>query len=76
MFLIPVGGMTVYFHVAAGLGIAAVGLVTGFLWLSLWQFMATRAHQKALKKVMGQVPVYRQMLASYPAAMVVISSDV
>jgi hypothetical protein len=72
MLLIPAGVVTAYFHVVAGLGIAAVGLVAGWLWMALWQTVANRVYQKALKKVLERVPIYRQMLARYPDTVVVI----
>jgi hypothetical protein len=75
LLLIPLGSIAAFFHLFAGLSIIAAGVVIGFVWIHIWQVMASRAHQNTLKNLLCQIPVYRQMLASYPHAFVVLPPD-
>jgi hypothetical protein len=66
--LLAVSGLAGYFHVAAGVGLAAVGLVL-LAWL---RRRASRGRQRGLKGLLRKVPVYRQVLERYPRAVVVM----
>src|SRR5262249_12644933 len=70
--LIPAGWGTAFFHLGAGLGLLAAGVLTVLTWIALSRRLAFKAKQKALKNLVSRVPVYRQMLASYPYAVVVV----
>jgi hypothetical protein len=66
--LLAVSGLVGYFHVAAGVGLAAAGLV-----LLVWRRRrAFRTRQRALKEMLRKVPLYRQVLQRYPRAIVVL----
>ena len=57
--------------VAIGVGVAAIGL----LGLGLWRRLQFRSRQRELKELLQQVPVYRQVLARYRRAIVVVPED-
>lgn len=75
MLLIPVACVAAYFYLLAGLGVAGFALLAGILWAYLRRGAAIRERQRDLKEVANQVPVYRQMLASYPDAVVLIAAQ-
>jgi hypothetical protein len=60
-----------YLNLAAGVGVAVAGL----LGLALWRRLAFWSRQRGLKGLLRQIPVYRQVLASYPKAVVVMPPE-
>jgi hypothetical protein len=66
--LVAVSGIVGYFNLAAGVGLATVGLVL----LGWHRHRVLKKRQRALKGLLQKVPVYRQVLARYPRAVVVM----
>jgi hypothetical protein len=69
--LLAASGILAYFDVAAGVGVAVVGLAL----ITLTRHLALRRSQKALKGLLGKVPVYRQVLERYPRAVVAVPNN-
>jgi hypothetical protein len=65
------GGVAVAFAWATGLGVAVAGVVG----LAFWRWLAFRSRQRQLKHVLCRVPVYRQVLARYRQAVVVVPPE-
>ena len=57
-----------FFSLAAGIAVEVAGLI-GFVF---WKRVAYRNRQRALKHLLYKVPVYGQLLSSYPDAVVVM----
>jgi hypothetical protein len=72
VLLLLAGGLVTYFHVWAGVGLAAVGLAL-FVWRKRRIF---KQQQRALKAMLRKVPVYRQVLERYPWAVVILPDAV
>ena len=60
-----------YFNVWAGMGLAVIGLVLPIIMRRL----SLKRWQAELKRVIGTVPVYRQILERYPWAFVVLDTS-
>jgi hypothetical protein len=71
ILFISFGILVGYFNVAAGIGVVATGLLGSFAGVSVGRYVAFRARERALKNLLSQVPVYRQMLVTYPDATVI-----
>lgn len=71
-FALILGGVAAVLHWFVGVVIMIVTLIVG------WFFAPGRvywARQRELKDVLGRVPVYRQMLAGYPYAIVIVPRE-
>jgi hypothetical protein len=69
--VMALGGLAAYLDLAIGLGVA----VAGALGLTMWRRVACWSRQRRLKCLLRQVPAYRQILAIYPHAAVVVPSE-
>jgi hypothetical protein len=69
--LLAVSGIVGYFQLLASIGLAIVGLVV----LMVTRRFALRRWQRVLKGLLRKVPVYRQVLAIYPDAVVVMPKE-
>jgi hypothetical protein len=69
--LLIVSGLVGYFHVLAGVGLAAVGLAL----LGWHRLHVSGRRQRALKGLLRKVPVYRQVLERYPRAVVIVPNE-
>ena len=66
------GGMAAYFHIVAGVAMMIVTVLIGTI---LFRYWSIKSRQKLLKNILSRVPVYRQMLDSYPYAVVIIPAE-
>jgi hypothetical protein len=67
--VVVLGGVLAFINLLMVIGLVAVGLAL----LVLARRLAVRNWQQKLKRLLGKVPVYRQVLQSYPRAVVVMS---
>ena len=74
LLLIPIGLAAAFLHLVTGVVLVGCGIFGGLIWAALWYFWTIQSHQKRLKQILARVPVYRQMMASYPYATVVMPS--
>ena len=72
--IFPMACILAFFHLAAGVLVAFAGLLVGLPVFGLLRFLAHRRQQRSLRDLLRRVPVYRQMLDSYPGAVVVMPS--
>ena len=66
--VVTLGAIVGFYSLAPGIIVVAAGL----LGIVLWKRTANRIRQRALKDLLCQVPVYGQLLSSYPDAAVVV----
>jgi hypothetical protein len=69
--VMALAGLAAYLDLAVGLGVA----VAGVLGLAMWRRVAFWSRQRQLKRLLRQVPAYRQILARYRHAAVVVPSE-
>jgi hypothetical protein len=65
---IALGGTIGYFDWVIGL----VAAMTGLIAVAIWKRLVFTSRQKHLKTLLRKVPVYKQVLTSYPLALVIV----